>query len=511
MRKFAAGILIGLGAAALVLGANRLLTALAPGSGLQPLQTVEMRTYDWRLTHTVHPETARKDIALVEIDEYSLRKLQPNAGRWPWPRVVHSMLIDYLARAPAKVVAYDVVFSEPDTRTGFKFGDSIMSGDDSDKAFADSLKSAGNVILLGDASYDAEVGDVSIPDVGYPLDVPGIYELRGVLPPFPLLAAAASGLGHNRFILDPDGPLRHTVPFVRTHQRALPSLGAAAALRVAGISPSDVRLDGTLLRYGDRVVMPLSWRRVKSDVDVTSFLWGLINFRGPALLDDLKSRTYPTYSFFDLLYSEQQMLENVKPNVDPEVFRDKIVFVGVTASGLFDVFETAFANGKMPGINIHAAVADDILSNLFMRPESDRVTIAVVLLMALAIGLVATEIPAWWATAVTAVIVAGFALAATAGLRPRLLAEPVAADACRLVRAVWRRRLPVLRRGPREAKDEAAVRPVRLKGRLRSARQQPRAGAPRRAASSDDGALLRHPRLHVGFGKGRARGHRPAR
>ena len=103
-----------------------------------------------------------------------------------------------------------------------------------------------------------DVGDVrAFPDAGYPLDVPGIYELRGVLPPISLLSDAASGLGHNRFLLDPDGPLRHTVPFVRTHQRVLPSLGAAAAFRVAGISPSDVRLDGTLLRYGDRVVTPL--------------------------------------------------------------------------------------------------------------------------------------------------------------------------------------------------------------------------------------------------------------
>src|SRR2546428_4761517 len=121
-----------------------------------------------------------------------------------------------------------------------------MAGDESHKAFADSHKSAGNVILLGDASYDANVAeDVNISDAGYRLNVPGIYELRGVVPPFPLLAAAAAGLGHNRFLLDPDGPLRHTVPFVRTHHRALPSLGAAAALRVAGIPPPDVRLDGT--------------------------------------------------------------------------------------------------------------------------------------------------------------------------------------------------------------------------------------------------------------------------
>jgi adenylate cyclase len=396
VRRAAAGMLVGLGATTIVLTAASL------------LQTVELKTYDWRLARTARPSTARKDIVLVEIDEYSLRNLQPNAGRWPWPRAVHSMLIDYLARAPARVVAYDVVFSDADTRTGFAFGGSTLSGAESDTMLADSIRAAGTVILPGDASYDTDTPGVTIPSGGFPLDVPGIYELRGVLPPFPLLADAASGLGHNRVILDPDGPLRHVVPFVRTHHHALPSLGAAAAMRLAGIRPADVHLDGMLLRYGDRV-MPLSRRDVKSDEGTTSYLWGLVNFRGPALLADLKSRTYPTYRFFDLLYSEQQILEQVKPDIDPVAFRDKAVFVGVTAAGLFDVFETPFSNGKMPGLNIHAAVADDILSNRFMRPESAPVTLAVVLVMALAVGMIAAEIPAWWATTATVAIVVAFA------------------------------------------------------------------------------------------------------
>ena len=89
----------------------------------------------------------------------------------------------------------------------------------------------------------------------------------------------------------------------------------------------------------------------------------------------MKSRPYPRYAFFDLLYSEEQLLSNQKPNVDPAVFKDKIVFVGVTAAGLFDVFATPFAGGRMPGIQVHAAVADDVLSNRFLRPAVDRVRI----------------------------------------------------------------------------------------------------------------------------------------
>ena len=409
--KRVAGLLVGVAAAALVLVGNALFAAVSR-SGLSPFELAELRTYDWRLTHTARPGDARKDIAIVEIDERSLRSLQPNAGRWPWPRAVHSMLLDYLARAPAKVIAYDVVFSDADTRSGFDFGGSQMSGAESDQALTDSVKAAGNVILLADASYDAEVENLALPDTGYPLDVPGIYELRGVLPPFKGLAGAASGLGHNRFVLDPDGPLRHTIPFVRTHHRVVPSLGVSAALRVAGIGPQDVRLDGTRLRYGDRV-MPLSWRRVRAADGVLSFLWGPIDFRGPALLDDLTSRTYPTYSFVDLLYAEEQILAGHAPTIDPAIFHDKIVFVGTTAAGLYDVFETPFSNGKMPGVQIHAAVADDILSNRFIREAGAAARVATVTGAAVAIGLVATALPAWWAAAAAVAFVAGLSWIAT--------------------------------------------------------------------------------------------------
>jgi adenylate cyclase len=409
--KRLAGLLVGLAAAALVLGGDRLFALVSRG-GMNPFELAELRTYDWRLTRTARPAQARTDIAIIEIDERSLRDLQPNAGRWPWPRAVHSMLIDYLARAHAKAIVYDVVFSDADTRRGFDFGASVMSGAESDKALADSIKAAGNVILVADASYDAEVENLALPDTGFPLDVPGIYELRGVLPPVKILADAAAALGHNRFVLDPDGPLRHAIPFVRTHHRVVPSLGVSAAISAAGIRPQDVRLDGTVLRVGDRA-MPLSWRRVKAEDGVLSFLWDPIDFRGPALLDDLKTHTYPTYSFRDLEYAEEQILAGQKPDVDPATFRDKLLFVGTTAAGLFDVFETPFANGKMPGVQIHAALADDILSNRFIREASAPVRVATVAGASLAIGLIATAVPAWWAAALAVAFVAVLSWSAT--------------------------------------------------------------------------------------------------
>ncbi len=405
--------MLGLGAAALVLGLALLFARQSAGS-IDPLQSIEFRTYDWRLTRTARPETARPDLALVEIDEYSLRNLQPNAGRWPWPRAVHSMLIDYLQRAPAKVIAYDVSFAEADTREGFAFGGDTVSGAESDEAFIDSVRKSGNVIMLSDATYEGEAtdGTAVAPDAGFALDSPVVAERKMIFPPFPALAGVVAGFGHNLFVLDPDGPLRHTVPFVRVGTRALPSLGLAAALKSAQLDPTTIRADRNTLHLGN-TAMPVQLRSVRTADGIQAYQWGLVNFRGPALLADMKSRPYPSYAFFDLLYSEEQILAGEKPNVDPSVFKDKIVFVGVTASGLYDVFETPFAGGKMPGIQVHAAVADDFLSRRFLAPAPDAARVATVLGVALVVGVLACILPAWWASAATLGLLAMFGWGAT--------------------------------------------------------------------------------------------------
>src|SRR5918998_4764804 len=133
MRKAAAGLVVGLCGALLVL-------ALTNSNAFR---TVELKTYDWRLTRTADPSTARKDIALVEIDEYSLRNLQQHAGRWQWPRVVHASLIEYLNRGNPALIVYDVLFADADLRVGFPYGGDTWSGPESDKALADTITQAG--------------------------------------------------------------------------------------------------------------------------------------------------------------------------------------------------------------------------------------------------------------------------------------------------------------------------------------------------------------------------------
>jgi adenylate cyclase len=338
---------------------------------------VESKLYDLDVRWTVAPEQAHPAIAIVEIDEISLRRLEPVVGRWPWPRLVHAAVIDYLARGPAKAVAYDVSLPDRDRRSGFDAGGSTWTGAESDDALVQATRAAGNVIHLADAVFEGGTGaaDVdralaSAPQGAYRLD--RSFDLRPALSgPFPGLADASRALGHNMMLVDEDGPVRQIIPFVRRGDVYLPSLGIAGAQMAMGLPSDAIRLEGDDLVLGStRLPVPV--------VEIPRFggqagppQWGRrarIRYRGPAVLPDGRTPTYPTYSFYDLFYSEQQLLEGQAPLVDPATFRDRLVFIGATAVGLRDVFAVPLGEtGAMSGPQIHANVADMVLSGRVVR------------------------------------------------------------------------------------------------------------------------------------------------
>jgi adenylate cyclase len=372
------GALLGLVAGFLSL----LLAHASVARGLEDL------TYDWRLQATARPADARRDIALVLIDESSLRALEPTFGAWPWPRMLHAGAIDFLARAGAKVIGYDVLFLEHDRRLLFEISGDQMSGTDSDSALVAAVRRAGNVVLLADAVHEGlESGEqanasdalrgsaTSVPSS----QLPGFPERAALRPPFAELAAAAVALGHNYVIKGTGGAARAVTPFAESRGTAIPSLGMAAALIAKGTKPAELELEaGTLVLGRER--MPLLPTRE-----------ALLNFHGPFSTNG--TPTYPIYSFFNLLLSEDQLSRGETPAIDPAAFKDKIVFVGTSADGLADIWKTPFSGPGMPGVQLHAALADDVLSGRFMGRADLRDDAWLALGLGVASGVLATALP----------------------------------------------------------------------------------------------------------------------
>jgi CHASE2 domain-containing sensor protein len=264
---------------------------------------------------------------MVLIDDHSIRQLEPVFGRWPWPRMAHAVLVDFLARGPATLVVYDVLFSEEATGTS-DIGGTVWTGSESDDALVESVRRAGNVILAAEASSEGLV-DASrnvqppldgVPSLQVRWPIRGFAERRPLLtPPFPALAQAARGVGHARLAYDADGPARRYVPFVEVAGHVVPSLPVAAALAVRGTRPEEVSAARAALTLGASRV-PWVEQVVPDYYGPPQTVWrGLVPFRGPTMRADV-TPTFPSYSFQDVFLAEQQLLEGQTPHLDPAVF-----------------------------------------------------------------------------------------------------------------------------------------------------------------------------------------------
>jgi adenylate cyclase len=404
-------------AGGLALGAAIFSLALAK---LPLFETLEFKTYDLRMRASAGSPPPSQDIVVVTIDEASIRALDPLVGRWPWPRLVHAQAVDFLARGAPRVVLYDVLFTEHDRRL-FTVGDEHWTGDESDRTLAAAVKRAGNVVVMADVA--AESGGGSHDPMPEPtFDVGDLAEPRSVLvPPFPELGLSAAAVGHNLVLLDPDGPLRRVVPFVRAEGRVLPSGSLAAALLASRVPSDRVSRTGGGMTIGDRQVPLVEQEIAGADANDGSHTGhrALVRFAG----------AYRTFSFYDLFYAQQQLLAGAKPDLDPSVFRDKIVVVGANAPGLSDLF-TVPLNGKFSGAEVHASFIDNILSGRAIAPAGTPLRLAVLVSCAVLVAAASVWLGPWMAIGVAIAALAALSAGALAAFRAGTwlpLVPPVAA------------------------------------------------------------------------------------
>jgi CHASE2 domain-containing sensor protein len=100
------------------------------------LRRPEQQTVDARFQIRGSDRDKAKDIVLVQVDDATFNAFRDRGLRaqWPFPRRYHARVIDRLRRAGAKVIAFDVQFTEQTTPTD-------------DNALISAVGRAGNVVL----------------------------------------------------------------------------------------------------------------------------------------------------------------------------------------------------------------------------------------------------------------------------------------------------------------------------------------------------------------------------
>jgi adenylate cyclase len=378
-----------------------LLLVLAVWSvGTPILDLIELKTYDLRVRSrgTLRPSSA---VTLAVIDEKSLDA----EGRWPWPRSKIAALVDVLARDGAKVIGFDIGFSEPDQNSELalvrqlgRTVDTLGIRDrrlaaflgerertaDNDQTLAQAIQRSRAPVVLGyffhmrqaDLAYqldpaeiDRRVGRIAgskYPLVAYrpgtdPASVPFIAAYAPE-PNLEALSAAAAGSGYFSVTSDPDGVVRWMPLVVRAAEEVFPPLSMLCAWHYLGRPPLAVKAGPhgvDAIQLGERFIPTDEYGRL------------LVNFLGPP-------NTFPHVSVTDVLGGR----------FETGAFRDRIVLVGATAIGTHDLRSTPLSP-VYPGVEIHATVIDNIVTQAFLaKPNWSRVyDLLAIVLLGSAIGL----------------------------------------------------------------------------------------------------------------------------
>jgi serine/threonine-protein kinase len=326
-------------------------------------ESLERRFYDVASTQSARQPSDR--IAVIAIDDTSIA----NIGRWPWPRDVHAELIDKLAAAKAKTIAYNAFFFEPQTDRGLAFirkikealgatdnsavGALLAEAEqslDSDGKLAASMAKAGNVLVpsafvLGepvgraDRELPAEVARSTVNErSGFALSV-----LRGQYP-LEAIGRASAGIGHLNVTNDPDGAVRADPLLVNYYGRGVPSMALLAAASSLNLGPADIRsVPGEGVQLGKL--------RIHTD-DAARLLPQFYRARDgkPA---------FPVDSFYDVLSGK----------IPATKYADKIVLIGPTAQGVGTSFPVPGYAALSPA-EMMAHVVSNILGEHFIVEPS---------------------------------------------------------------------------------------------------------------------------------------------
>lgn len=271
---------------------------------------------------------ADTSIVIIAIDDMAIKSLPQH---YPFPRHYYAKMVENLEKAGAKLVVFDIEFTEPK-----------IENPKQDLKFAKVIKSSGNVILAG--KIVEETGSYGIKN-------------RYVLEPIAPLAQACAGWGVVNVYEDIDGFIRRYLIDYHVGEKNLYSLGMQALNHLESVSSHKTEKEA-----------PLRFTQTIAKATANSMY---INYRGP-------TGTFRTYSLASVLDDTTfTLLGDEDTNIfelhkEWHTFKNKIVMVGAVAEELQDTKLTPFFKykgqaQKMPGVEVHANALSTLLQKDYIR------------------------------------------------------------------------------------------------------------------------------------------------
>lgn len=344
-------------------------------NGVSFLELMELKTIDLRF-QARGEQSPQSPVVIAAVDEKSLDE----QGKWVWPRHKFADLVNRLSEAGARAIAFDIGFIDevptPDSdeigllrknlqENGLEYNQAefcireILNLLNEDQKLVDAVETSGAPVVLGyffqvDRRQAAHVSDFEVDNQIQNIQTSRIRQVRYAseaafhspfmdvaVPnaPVSVLAETARYSGFFNMMPDMDGVVRWMPGTLRLREGFYANLSLMSLSAYYG-SP-------LIFHVGDNGAIGYQVGDLFIPTDELGRI--MVNYRGA-------NQTFPHISVTDIL----------EDRVPVEQLKDKIVVVGVTAVGVFDLRVTPFDN-VFAGVEVHANVIDSALSGDFLH------------------------------------------------------------------------------------------------------------------------------------------------
>ena len=338
----------------------------------------------------LEPETfdPNSAVRIVDIDEDLLVRI----GQWPWARTTMADLLTKLTGQGAAVVAFDILFSEPD-QTSLEVAVKRMAPDEAklieaavaghpghDAEFAKAIAAAPAVLAaaLSNRGLTAKLPQKAGFAVAGDDPRPFIAGFAGATSNLPDLNEAAQGIGSINWVPDRDQVIRRIPLLYREGDDFVPTLvtetlrvaqGAGTYILKASNSSGETAFGQSTglnhIKVGD----------LEIPTDADGGIWLRFRPSNPAAY-------IPAWK---VLAGEN----------NPDEVAGRIILIGTSAPGLIDLRATPL-DAAIPGVEIHAQAIEHILAQRSLtRPDyALALELAIMLALGIALSIVLPRIPA---------------------------------------------------------------------------------------------------------------------
>lgn len=294
------------------------------------------------------------NVVIIDIDDKSLL----NEGQWPWSRDKLAKLVTNLSNNGAGIIGYDIIFAEKDRTSPSLLvqkhpllNNENYTAPDYDKEFAEVLKNSPSILgyqfQFGETIHKTEVApnlSAVFLQRNKPQNLDHMLQAKGILLNIPSLQNSAYSSGFINNVPEESGMSRSVPLIIQYDDEVYPSLALEIIRNIYGIKK-------VILNYDEFGLVNV---QLGKDLKIPTDIHGrlTVNFRGDQF-------NFPYISATDIL----------NDNFDPKIIEGKIVLIGTSAPGLFDLRSTPF-DSVFPGVEIHANVLDNILMEDFIYKPS---------------------------------------------------------------------------------------------------------------------------------------------